>query len=143
MGCALTSELDKHASPRASWPLLHRPAAVCVAGVRADAPRYRVVTTAPEGQYTQPTVVRADGGRFEDVAPRVWVFSVEMPDGQWGGRDGIQRLEAIHARLFSGEPARIKIGRDARKTAQGRLAKRRRQKAREPLDAVQQGTAVD
>ena len=36
-------------------------------------------------------VVRAEGGSFEDVAPRVWVFPTEIPDGQWGGRGVIRR----------------------------------------------------
>src|SRR5215470_17550415 len=72
---------------------LHRPEAVFVAGAPAQSPRYRIVPTVPEGQYTQEArkslvkevtdaVVRAEGGMFDDVAPRVWVFPSEIPDGQ-------------------------------------------------------------
>ena len=32
---------------------LHRPAAVFVAGAPSDRPRYRIVPTVPEGQYTE------------------------------------------------------------------------------------------
>ena len=80
---------------------LHRPAAVYVAGQRSPSPRYRIVPSVPEGQYTDATrkalveavtdaVVRADGGKFEDVAPRVWVFPTEIPDGQWGSHSNIK-----------------------------------------------------
>jgi phenylpyruvate tautomerase PptA (4-oxalocrotonate tautomerase family) len=137
-----------------TWLFLHRPATVYVAGARSETPRYRVFTTVPEGQYTDAkravlvkecteAVVRADGGKFEDVSPFVWVFPVEMPDGQWGGRGNIQRLPQIHARLLSGEPGHIKAGQDAHKAGQERVARRRREKAREPLDAVQKGTELD
>jgi phenylpyruvate tautomerase PptA (4-oxalocrotonate tautomerase family) len=148
-----TPETNKVAQ-NVTWLFLHRPAAVYVAGARSDTPRYRIVTTVPEGQYTDAkrkllvkevteAVVRADGGKFEDVAPRVWVFPVEMPDGQWGGRGSIQRLPQIHARLFSGEPDHIKAGHDTDKEALERLAMGRREKARELLDAVYKGTAAD
>src|SRR3954453_12193603 len=87
---------------------LHRPAAVYVAGQRSPAPRYRIVPTVPEGQYTDATrkalvkavtdaVVRAEGGPYEDVAPRVWVFPTEIPDGQWGSRGVIRTLPDIQA----------------------------------------------
>jgi phenylpyruvate tautomerase PptA (4-oxalocrotonate tautomerase family) len=72
---------------------LHRPAAVFVGGNRSGTPRYRIIPTVPEGQYTDASrkalvkdvteaVVRADGGKYEDVAPLVWVFPTEIPDGQ-------------------------------------------------------------
>ncbi|HZE52503.1 MAG TPA: hypothetical protein VE111_04405 [Bradyrhizobium sp.] len=61
---------------------LHRPAAVFVGGTRSASPRYRIIPTVPEGQYNDASrkalvrdvteaVVRADGGKYEDVAPRV------------------------------------------------------------------------
>jgi hypothetical protein len=66
------------------------------------------------------SVVRADGGKFEDVAPRVWVFPTEVPDGQWGGRGVIPRLADIHEMLASGENDR-KVGQDDRKVTEERL----------------------
>jgi phenylpyruvate tautomerase PptA (4-oxalocrotonate tautomerase family) len=125
---------------------LHRPAAVYVAGKRSPSPRYRIVPTVPEGQYTDATrkalvkavteaVVRADGGKFEDVAPRVWVFPTEIPDGQWGSRGVIRPLPEIQAFI---------AGEHERKVGEERLAKRRRVKALEllegALDAARKGT---
>lgn len=99
----------------------------------------------PEGQYTDAkrtalvkdvtdAVVRADGGKFEDVSPRVWVFPTEIPDGQWGGRGRIVRLPEIHT-SFSG---------DEREVGVERLKRHRRVKALEllegALDAARKGT---
>ena len=42
-----------------SWVFLHRPAAVYVAGAPADAPRYKIVATVPEGQFDARS--RAEG----------------------------------------------------------------------------------
>jgi len=128
---------------------LHRPAAVYVAGARSPTPRYRIVPTVPEGQYTDArrkalvkdvtdAVVRADGGKYEDVAPRVWVFPSEIPDGQWGSRGVIRRLPEIEAFI---------AGEHERKVGEERLARRRRVKALEllegALDAVRGGVAAD
>jgi phenylpyruvate tautomerase PptA (4-oxalocrotonate tautomerase family) len=98
---------------------LHRPAAVFVAGQPSTSPRYRIVPTVPEGQYTDASrkalvkdvtdaVVRADGGKHEDVAPRVWVFPTEIPEGQCGSRGVINPLPDIQARI-AGEHER-KVG---------------------------------
>jgi len=128
---------------------LHRPAAVYVAGARSPTPRYRIVPTVPEGQYTDArrkalvkdvtdAVVRADGGKYEDVAPRVWVFPSEIPDGQWGSRGVIRRLPEIQAFI---------AGEHERKVGEERLARRRRVKALEllegALDAARGGVAAD
>jgi phenylpyruvate tautomerase PptA (4-oxalocrotonate tautomerase family) len=129
-----------------TYTFLHRPAAVYVGGERSPKPIYRVVPTVPEGQYTQPAreqlvkevteaVVRADGGKFGDVAPRVWVFPTEIPDGQWGSRGVIRRVPEIQAFI---------AGEHERKVGEERLARRRRVKALEllegALDAVRKGT---
>jgi phenylpyruvate tautomerase PptA (4-oxalocrotonate tautomerase family) len=129
-----------------TYTFVHRPAAVYVGGVRSPSPIYRVVPTVPEGQYTQASretlvkevtqaVVRAEGGKFEDVAPRVWVFPTEIPDGQWGSRGGIRRVPEIQAFI---------AGEHERKVGEERLARRRRVKALEllegALDAVRKGT---
>ncbi|MCC8959599.1 Tautomerase enzyme [Bradyrhizobium sp. Pear77] len=126
---------------------LHRPAAVYVAGDPSPSPRYRIVPTVPEGQYTEASraalvkdvtaaVVRADGGSYEDVAPQVWVFPTEIPDGQWGSRGVIRLLPDIQAFI---------AGEHERKVGQERLARRRRVKALEllagALDAARKGVA--
>ncbi|MGY3532903.1 tautomerase family protein [Bradyrhizobium sp. USDA 4452] len=124
---------------------LHRPAAVYVAGAPSPSPRYRIVPTVPEGQYTEASraalvkdvtdaVVRADGGSFEDVAPQVWVFPTEIPDGQWGSRGVIRPLPDIQAFI---------AGEHEREVGEERLARRRRVKALEllggALDAARRG----
>ncbi|MFQ3457651.1 MULTISPECIES: tautomerase family protein [Bradyrhizobium] len=124
---------------------LHRPAAVYVAGQPSPSPRYRIVPTVPEGQYTEASraalvkdvtdaVVRAAGGSFEDVAPQVWVFPTEIPDGQWGSRGVIRPLPDIQAFI---------AGEHERKVGEARLARRRRVKALEllagALDAARKG----
>ena len=126
---------------------LHRPAAVYVAGEPSPSPRYRIVPTVPEGQYTEASraalvkdvtaaVVRADGGSYEEVAPQVWVFPTEIPDGQWGSRGVIRLLPDIQAFI---------AGEHERKVGEERLARRRRVKALEllagALDAARKGVA--
>jgi phenylpyruvate tautomerase PptA (4-oxalocrotonate tautomerase family) len=117
---------------------LHRPAAIYVAGVRSASPRYRIIPSVPEGQYTDESrkmlvkelteaLVRAEGGTFEDVAPRVWIFPTEVPDGQWGGRGVIRHLPDIQAYI---------AGEHERKVGVERLARRRRTKAQEVLEAA-------
>ncbi|QOZ23337.1 tautomerase family protein [Bradyrhizobium sp. CCBAU 51753] len=124
---------------------LHRPAAVYVAGAPSPSPRYRIVPSVPEGQYTEASraalvkdvtdaVVRAAGGPFEEVAPQVWVFPTEVPDGQWGSRGVIRPLPDIQAFI---------AGEHERKVGEARLARRRRVKAVEllagALDAARKG----
>ncbi|WP_050626011.1 tautomerase family protein [Bradyrhizobium viridifuturi] len=124
---------------------LHRPTAVYVAGAPSPSPRYRIVPTVPEGQYTEASraalvkdvtaaVVRAAGGSFEDVAPQVWVFPTEIPDGQWGSRGVIRPLPDIQAFI---------AGEHEREVGEQRLARRRRVKALEllvgALDAARKG----
>jgi phenylpyruvate tautomerase PptA (4-oxalocrotonate tautomerase family) len=109
---------------------LHRPA-VLVGGNRSATPRHRIIPTVPEGQYNDASrtalvkdvtdaVVRADGGKYEDVAPLVWVFPTEIPDGQWGGRGVSRPLPDIQAFI---------AGEHERKVGEERLARRRREKA--------------
>jgi phenylpyruvate tautomerase PptA (4-oxalocrotonate tautomerase family) len=117
---------------------LHRPVAIYVAGVRSATPRYRITPSVPEGQYTDESrrmlvrelteaLVRAEGGTFEDVAPRVWIFPTEVPDGQWGGRGVIRHLPDIQAYI---------AGEHERKVGVERLARRRRTKAQQVLEAA-------
>lgn len=117
---------------------LHRPAAVFVGGERSKAARYRIIPSAPEGQYTDGSrralvkavteaVARAENRPFEDAVSRVWVFPTEIPDGTWGSRGTIYTLPDIHALL---------AGATERSTGAQRLARRRREKARMTLEAT-------
>jgi phenylpyruvate tautomerase PptA (4-oxalocrotonate tautomerase family) len=93
----------------------------------------------PEGQYTEEArkklvmdvteaVVRAVGGSFEDVAPQVWVFPTEIPDGRWGSRGLIRRISDIHTFIVGDE--------QERKVGEQRLARSRRAQAAELLEGV-------
>jgi phenylpyruvate tautomerase PptA (4-oxalocrotonate tautomerase family) len=104
-----------------TWLFLHRPVALYNGGELTDTPRYRIVPTVPEGQYTDAAreflvkevtaaVVRAAGGN-EDVAKQVWVFPTELPDGTWGARGRILRAPEIREILASGE-SDLKAGQD-------------------------------
>ncbi len=97
----------------ASWVFLHRPAAVYVGGAPANAPRYKVVPSVPEGQLDAGR--RADVVRevteaildAEDVAwphdpGRIWVFPTEIPEGHWGAFGEIRPLKRILSR-FTGD----------------------------------------
>ncbi|MBP0593378.1 Tautomerase enzyme [Paraburkholderia sp. LEh10] len=117
---------------------LHRPAAIYIGGERTNTIRYRIIPSAPEGQYTDESccslvrklteaVARAENRPFDDVAPRVWVFPTEIQDGAWGSRGAIWRLPDIHA-LLAGESER-----DA---GVERLARRRLETARIMLEAA-------
>lgn len=127
---------------------LHRPAGVFVGGEPSTLPRYRIIPTVPEGQYTnesRKTLVReiteafarAENTTFEDIAPRVWVFPTEIPDGQWGSRGSTWTIADIHAILVN-DPAKRSVG-------EARLARRRREKARSmlaaALDAARHGSS--
>lgn len=108
----------KNEVARAStWTFLHRPK-VFVAGTAPAKPRYRFIVTVPEGQYDDSrragvvkemteAVALAEQGTFEEVSQRVWVFPLEIPDGQWGGRGAIRYTPDIVARIAaskSGKP---------------------------------------
>jgi phenylpyruvate tautomerase PptA (4-oxalocrotonate tautomerase family) len=93
-----------------SWVFLHRPEAVFVGGEPADAPRYKVVATVPEGQLDEraratvvaeatEAVLDAEQGQWPRDKARVWVFPLEIPDGQWGGRGRIVHLADILIRI--------------------------------------------
>jgi phenylpyruvate tautomerase PptA (4-oxalocrotonate tautomerase family) len=89
-----------------AWLFLHRPAAVFVAGARAQAPRYRFVASVPEGQYDDErragmvrditeAVLDAEQGAHDRDPMRVWVCTPEVPDGTWGGGGAVVRLADI------------------------------------------------
>ncbi len=128
-------DADNKVAQSLSLLFLHRPAAVFVGGAPFTSPRYRIIPSVPEGQYTDASrtilireiteaVARAEGVPFAQVAPRVWVFPTEIPEGQWGAAGGIQRLANIHTRI---------AGEHELEAARERLARRRREKARDML----------
>ena len=89
-----------------AWVFLHRPAQVYVAGAPADAPRYKVVPSVPEGQFDDErrgamvaavteAVLDAEEGAHPRDPMRVWVFPTEVPDGTWGGGGRINTLADI------------------------------------------------
>lgn len=117
-----------------SWAFVHRPAAVYVGGAPADAPRYKVVPSVPEGQLdaaaraavvseVTEAVLDAENGAWPRDAARVWVFPTEIPEGHWGGRGRIMPLAAILTRLTGNDPDQ------ARKLAAQRIATARTQHA--------------
>ncbi|MFC0042076.1 Tautomerase enzyme [Actinomadura rayongensis] len=102
------------ATRAASWAFLHRPAAIRVGGEPADAPRYKIVPSYPEGQLdadgraavvaaVTEAVLDAERGHWPRDPARVWVFPTEIPEGHWGGRGGVIPLAAILS--FTGDPA--------------------------------------
>jgi len=112
-----------------AWLFVHRPEAVFVAGSRADAPRYRLVASVPEGQYDPErreamvrsiteAVLDAEQGAYERDPSRVWIFTPEVPDGTWGAIGRIVTLGDIAA-FATGDAER------GRQYAQERLAGRR------------------
>lgn len=79
-----------------AWVSVFRPEAVYVAGRSSAAPRYRLVASVPEGQWTASrradivarltdAVLEAEGDRYPRDPSRVWVFTPEIPEGTWGG----------------------------------------------------------
>ncbi|MCU1679311.1 MAG: hypothetical protein JWQ81_50 [Amycolatopsis sp.] len=117
-----------------SWVFLHRPAAVYVAGALAEAPRYKIVATVPEGQLDRSArdavvaevteaVLDAEQGAWQRDPGRVWVFPTEVPDGYWGGRGRITPLADILRRI-TGDDAE-----QARKLAARRIAASRAERA--------------
>jgi phenylpyruvate tautomerase PptA (4-oxalocrotonate tautomerase family) len=111
-----------------AWVFLHRPAKVFVAGAAASEPRYKVVTSTPEGQMdderrasmvaavTEAILDAEDGAHPRDPG-RVWVFPTDVPDGTWGGAGEIFRLEDIATLANGGDREK------GREYAERRLAK--------------------
>lgn len=99
----------------ATWLSLHRPT-VFVGGAPAPQPRYRFIVSVPEGQFDAErrqaitaditgAVAYAENCPLDDVKARVWVITVEVPDGAWGARGRVNRLPDILTAFF-GEPGR-------------------------------------
>ena len=91
-----------------AWLFVHRPETVYVAGQPAEAPRYRFVTSVPEGQFNAErraamtaeiteAVLDAEDGAYDRDPMRVWVFTPEVPEGTWGGAGRVVGLADIAA----------------------------------------------
>jgi phenylpyruvate tautomerase PptA (4-oxalocrotonate tautomerase family) len=89
-----------------AWVFLHRPETVYVGGRPAAAPRYRFIASVPEGQFNAErrqamtaeitdAVLDAEQGAHPRDPMRVWVFTLEVPDGAWGGGGRVVTLADI------------------------------------------------
>ena len=89
-----------------AWVFVHRPETVYVGGRPAAAPRYRFVASVPEGQFNEErrqamtaeitdAVLDAEQGAHPRDPMRVWVFTLEVPDGAWGGGGRVVTLADI------------------------------------------------
>jgi hypothetical protein len=78
-------------------------------------------------------VVEAENSAWSHPELRVCIFTLEVPDGTWGGGGAIIRLPDIYQISW---PPRPGMDGDPRETAERVLAERRRQEAQEILDAA-------
>lgn len=87
-----------------SWLWLHRPAGIHVGGEPADAPRYKVVPSVPEGQLDEhkrasviaevtEAILDAENGAWPRDAGRIWVFPTEIPEVTGAARAGSGRSQ--------------------------------------------------
>lgn len=113
-----------------AWVFVHRHE-MYVGGEPARAPHYRFVCQVPEGQYNDErraavtaamtrAVVDAENGSWPDPESRVWVFTLEVKDGTWGGLGRVIRLPDIYEQV---------VGEKGREAAEQVLAARRREQA--------------
>jgi phenylpyruvate tautomerase PptA (4-oxalocrotonate tautomerase family) len=79
-----------------AWVFVHRPETLYVGGRPAEVPRYRFIASVPEGQFNEErrqamtaeitdAVLDAEQGAHPRDPMRVWVFTLEVPEGTWGG----------------------------------------------------------
>jgi phenylpyruvate tautomerase PptA (4-oxalocrotonate tautomerase family) len=129
----LTAEGLDPTSPVArsvSLIFLGRPVTVFVGGTPAAEPRYRITCSVPEGQLDDlrraqligavtEAILDAERGAWPRNPGRVWVFPVDVPEGQWGSRGKQQRLADIMTFLTGDVEA-------SQRHAEQRLAHRRR-----------------
>jgi phenylpyruvate tautomerase PptA (4-oxalocrotonate tautomerase family) len=126
-----------------AWVFIHRPA-VYVGGEPPRSPRYRFICQVPEGQYDDArrnavtagitqAVATAEAGTWPHPELRVCVFTLEVPDGAWGGAGRIIRLPDIYEFIW---PLDGETDGDPRLAAEQVLADRRRQQAKLVLSAA-------
>ena len=93
-GVDASNEVGRHLA----WVCIHRPE-VYVGGAPPKSPRYRFICQVPEGQYDDErraavtagmtkAVAEAEQGAWPNPELRVCVFTLEVPDGTWGGPEG-------------------------------------------------------
>jgi len=108
-----------------TWVFLHRPIRVYAAGRPATAPHFRFVATLPEGQYDDErragmvaaiteAVSVAEKGR--NTPARTWVFTNEIPDGNWGYRGEIYTLARIASTVMGDDAGAAHARRRLRRT---------------------------
>jgi phenylpyruvate tautomerase PptA (4-oxalocrotonate tautomerase family) len=100
-----------------AWVYAHevKAGAMTVGGTPPESPRYRVITTVPQGSLNDErkkglveevtrAVLEAEGADWNaDNRLRVWCIIQEVPDGNWGGGGRIYRLRDI-ARFVGADP---------------------------------------
>jgi phenylpyruvate tautomerase PptA (4-oxalocrotonate tautomerase family) len=117
-----------------AWVFVHRPE-VYVGGASPKSPRYRFICQVPEGQYNNErraavtaamtqAVADAESGSWPHPELRVCVFTLEVPDGTWGGAGRVIRLPDIYEFVW---PPRPGVDGEPREAAEQLLAERRRQ----------------
>jgi phenylpyruvate tautomerase PptA (4-oxalocrotonate tautomerase family) len=113
---------NERARPLA-WVFVHRPQ-VYVAGAPPKSPRYRFICQVPEGQYDDArraavtaamtqAVAEAERGAWPHPELRVCVFTCEVPEGWWGGREGSSSSRTSTS--SPGRPSRARMGSLARR----------------------------
>ena len=144
----ITDLLDDPAAVKASrdraraiaWTFVHR-ADPYVAGEVPEAPHYKFQASIPEGQIDDvfrnaivgaitEAVRDAEAGKWPGIEGRVWVFTYEVPDGNWGGGGRNVHLRQIVDYVAPG------LG----EIAEERFAAKRRKLAEETVAIAGQGT---
>jgi len=126
-----------------AWVFVHRPE-VYVAGGVPRSPRYRFICQVPEGQYNDErrdamtvgitrAVAEAEDGAWPRPELRVVVFTLEIPDGDWGGAGKVIRLPDIYEFIWPLVPG---MEGEPRQSAAQLLAERRREEAEALLAAA-------
>jgi phenylpyruvate tautomerase PptA (4-oxalocrotonate tautomerase family) len=123
-----------------TWVFVHRVEAYA-AGQPTSAPHYKFVCSVPEGQYNEErraavtaeitqAVAEVERGEWADPVQRVWVFTHEVRDGEWGIRGRTLHLPDLYAHVISQK---------AREFGEQVLVDRRRQEAEAILAAAGAG----
>lgn len=101
-----------------AWVFLHRPTQLFVGGKPAEAPRYRIVASVPEGQLdterrrgmvdavTHAVLDAEPPGRERDPF-RVWVFTNQVPEGTWGAGGIVVGLADIAGYILNDPEAAV------------------------------------
>lgn len=105
------------AAQEIAWAYVNRVDEVNVGGKPSDKPRYRVITTVPQGALSDEAksglvadvtrnVLEAEGSQDDaEAAKRVWCIIKEITDGNWGGQGRIFRLQDIAALVLGDKRA--------------------------------------